>query len=67
MRPRQLCRERGHARYGVDGVHVAEFEHFLGTCVDGDDLEPHGRRKVGPGMGSGMIRETSAAMAKSSR
>jgi hypothetical protein len=42
---------------GVDGVHVAEFEHFS-TSVDGDDLNRMVEDKLGQGW-ERMIRETS--------
>ena len=42
---------------GVDGVHVAEFEHFSAP-VDGDDLNRMVEEKLGQGW-ERMIRETS--------
>jgi hypothetical protein len=42
---------------GVDGVHVAEFEHFS-SSVDGDDLNRMVEEKLGQGW-ERMIRETS--------
>jgi len=44
---------------GVDGVHVAEFEHFS-SSVDGDDLNRMVEEKLGQGW-ERMIRETSRA------
>lgn len=44
---------------GVDGVHVAEFEHFSAP-VDGDDLNRMVEEKLGQGW-ERMIRETSRA------
>jgi hypothetical protein len=44
---------------GVDGVHVAEFEHFS-SPVDGDDLNRMVEEKLGQGW-ERMIRETSRA------
>jgi len=44
---------------GVDGVHVAEFEHFSAP-VDGEDLNRMVEEKLGQGW-ERMIRETSRA------